>query len=142
MEDDKHQQAEFVYEMQILERHLDSLGHVNNATYLEIYEEARWDILTKSDRGVDYIQKNKIGPVVLDLQITYKKELRNREQIQVKSHFVGHKNKLVMSFHQEIYNRENQLVSNIDLSIGVMDLEKRKLVTPSADWIAAIGGAS
>ncbi|OFZ74075.1 MAG: hypothetical protein A2451_07435, partial [Bdellovibrionales bacterium RIFOXYC2_FULL_39_8] len=111
-------------------------------TYLEIYEEARWDILTKSDRGVDYIQKNKIGPVVLDLQITYKKELRNREQIQVKSHFVGHKNKLVMSFHQEIYNRENQLVSNIDLSIGVMDLEKRKLVTPSADWIAAIGGAS
>ncbi len=130
----------FVYELQILERHLDSLGHVNNATYLEIYEEARWDILTKSNRGVAYIQENKVGPVVLDLQITYKKELRNREFIRVESYFVEHKNKLVMSFHQQILNKENQIVSVIDLSIGVMDLVRRKLIPPSEDWVLAIGG--
>ncbi len=30
------------YHLLILEKHLDTFGHVNNASYLEILEEARW----------------------------------------------------------------------------------------------------
>ena len=30
----------FYYRTQVRERHLDSFGHMNNACYLELYEEA------------------------------------------------------------------------------------------------------
>ena len=132
--------SQFTYEMDILERHLDSFGHVNNATYLEIYEEARWDILEESGRGLEYIIQNKIGPVVLDINITYKKELRNREKIKVESNFEEMKNRLVMTFNQRILNEQKQIVSEIKLSIGVMDLSTRKLLNPSDEWVKAIGG--
>ena len=36
----------YEYEKTILEQHLDTFGHVNNAAYLVLYEEARWDFIT------------------------------------------------------------------------------------------------
>ena len=39
----------FEYELVIKECHLDSFGHVNNAIYVQLYEEARWDFITKMD---------------------------------------------------------------------------------------------
>ena len=38
----------FTYEMLIKEKHLDTFGHVNNATYFELLEEARWDFITNN----------------------------------------------------------------------------------------------
>ena len=32
----------FSYKVKIRESHLDTLGHVNNAVYLVLFEEARW----------------------------------------------------------------------------------------------------
>ena len=31
----------------ISEAHLDSFGHLNNARYLELFEQARWDLITE-----------------------------------------------------------------------------------------------
>ena len=45
----------FEYPLVILERHLDMLGHVNNATYLEIFEEARWDFIERRGHGLKNI---------------------------------------------------------------------------------------
>ncbi len=42
----------YEYTIKILEHHLDTFGHVNNATYLEMYEEARWDLLNKNNSGM------------------------------------------------------------------------------------------
>ena len=33
----------FTYPLLIKETYLDTFGHVNNATYLTLFEEARWD---------------------------------------------------------------------------------------------------
>ena len=45
------------YPLLIVERHLDTFGHVNNATYLELFEEARWDWLQQNGYGLDEIRK-------------------------------------------------------------------------------------
>ena len=52
----------FIYRTKTLPIHIDSFGHVNNSSYLVLYEEARWDILNKGDWEVDKIQKEKIEP--------------------------------------------------------------------------------
>ena len=38
----------FEYPLTIKEFHLDTFGHVNNATYLQIYEEARWEFINQN----------------------------------------------------------------------------------------------
>lgn len=63
--------------MTILEGHLDTFGHVNNASYLEILEEARWDLITRNGYGLDAVRRLGIGPVVLEAHLRFVRELHN-----------------------------------------------------------------
>jgi len=129
----------FRYPLTILEKHLDSFGHVNNATYLNLYEEARWEFITERGFGLNRVLADQIGPVLLDLNLVFKKELTNREKVVITSQYTGLKNKLVMSMSQIIYNADEKIVSNMDFTMGLMDLRERKLIKPTADWLKAIG---
>ena len=129
----------FRYPLTILEKHLDSFGHVNNATYLNLYEEARWDFITERGFGLDRVLRDQIGPVLLDLNLVFKKELTNREKVVITSQYTGLKNKLVMSMSQIIYNADDKVVSNMDFTMGLLDLRERKLIKPTPDWLQAIG---
>ena len=60
----------------IIERHLDTFSHVNNATYLEILEEARWAFLTEQGFDLKTIHEHSVGPIVLECNIQFLKELR------------------------------------------------------------------
>lgn len=129
----------YEYPISILERHLDTFGHVNNATYLELYEEARWDFITTNGFGFDRIQKEQIGPVILDLNLTFKREITNREKIIIKSEHNGMKNKLVMSLKQWMVKEDGKIASTLELSVGLLDMKERKLIEPTEAWLKAIG---
>ncbi len=43
----------FSFETVIQETLLDAFGHVNNAAYLLLYENARWSLLNESDYGIE-----------------------------------------------------------------------------------------
>ena len=130
----------YEYEKIILEQHLDTFGHVNNAVYLSIYEEARWDFITKNGLGVKQILESKIGPVLLDLNLTFKSELNNREKIKIVSQARPEmRNKYVMVLDQKILKENGKVASTITISVGLMDLEQRKLISPTKEWLAALG---
>ena len=130
----------YEYELQILEHHLDTFGHVNNANYLSLYEEARWDFITKNGYGIDHILKNKIGPVLLDLNLTFKAELKNREKIKIVSQARSEmRNKFVMVLDQKMINAAGKVASTLTLSVGLMDLNARKLISPTKEWMDALG---
>jgi YbgC/YbaW family acyl-CoA thioester hydrolase len=128
----------FEYEVQILERHLDSFGHVNNATYLELYEEARWDFITKGGYGLNTIQKEKKGPIVLETTVKFRKEIKNREKIRIISQATEIKGK-IMKMHQMILNEKDEISSEAFFTFGFMDLKERKLISPTDMWLKAIG---
>ena len=79
------------YSVQILEKHLDTFGHVNHATYFQILEEARWDLVTSRGFGVKEIQTSHQGPVILEAHIEFKREilLRQVTQSQDRQYFSG-----------------------------------------------------
>jgi acyl-CoA thioester hydrolase len=130
----------YEYDIQILEHHLDTFGHVNNATYLELYEEARWDLLNKNNSGIEVILEKKIGPVLLDLNLTFKAELKNRETIKIITQARKEmRNKYVFILDQKMLKADGKTASTIELSVGLMDLAKRKLITPTPEWIKALG---
>jgi acyl-CoA thioester hydrolase len=64
------------YEVIIRESQLDTFGHMNNAAYLVLFEEARWDFITNNGYGLNEVIQLKKGPVILDVAMRFKKEIR------------------------------------------------------------------
>tara|TARA_R110000868_G_scaffold38661_9_gene135171 strand:+ start:4355 stop:4750 length:396 start_codon:yes stop_codon:yes gene_type:complete len=126
------------YQVLINESHLDTFGHVNNAKYLELYEQARWDLISGNNYGLKQIKKLKIGPVVLELDLKFKREIVNREVITIESRPQEITHPLIMEIHQSMVKADGSTASLIILKVGLMDLEKRKLITPTKEWLEAI----
>src|SRR3954471_21083657 len=79
----KHETFEFP--LMIRESHIDSIGHLNNATYLEIFEDARWDLITKNGYGLKEVHESQISPIILEIDIKFLKEVKNRENVVIKT---------------------------------------------------------
>lgn len=131
--------TEFEYKVQIKEMHLDSFGHVNNAAYVMLYEEARWDFITQNGFGLDYVLKHQIGPVILDLQVRFKRELKNRETIKIISKTVEIISPKIMVLDQKMVNAAGKIASEARFTVGFFDLKERKLIEANSDWLRAVG---
>ncbi len=129
----------FEYELMIKEAHLDSFGHVNNAAYVMLYEEARWDFITKNGVGLDYIQTNQVGPIILDLSVRFKRELKNRETIIIKSQTVEVISSKIIILEQQMINPQGKVASEGKFTIGFFDLKERKLIDLKEEWLRACG---
>lgn len=130
---------EFREDVLICEKHLDTFGHVNNAVYLELYEQARWNFITEGGFGLEEVKKLQIGPIILELNLTFKAEITNRETITITSKFREMKNSLVMILDQQMVKSDGTVASQLKLHAGIMDLQKRKLIRPTPQWFRAIG---
>lgn len=126
------------YETLVLEKHLDTFGHVNNAVYLEILEEARWDWITKGGFGLKEIYEKKMGPTILEINIRFKKELKLRQKIRIQSHILKYEGK-VGHIEQHIFNEEGEDCCVAHFTVGLFDTEKRRLIQPTPDWLKAVG---
>src|SRR5690242_9717090 len=82
------------YRLLIHERHLDLFGHVNNAAYLEIFEEARWDWVTGNGYGVREVRERGLGPVLLEARLRFHREVTNREEVLIRSRTVEYRGKI------------------------------------------------
>ncbi|MFP5492223.1 MAG: acyl-CoA thioesterase [Bacteriovoracia bacterium] len=128
----------FDYRVQVKEFHLDTFGHVNNAMYLVLYEEARWDFITTNGFGLDRIKADKMGPVIIEAQVKFKRELVNREWINIQSR-PGEVNGKLMEINQQIVRPDGKVASEAKFLVGFMDLKERKLIVPPQDWLKACG---
>lgn len=125
------------YPLLIKEVDLDAYQHVNNATYLKMFEEARWDFMHSNGYGFKKIHDTGWGPVVLETNIRYLKELRLRDEIIIVTKFLYFENK-VGKLLQEMM-RGDVICCSAEFTIGFFDLKARKLILPTEDWLKAIG---
>ena len=129
----------FEYDVLIREFHLDSFGHVNNAAYVMLYEEARWDFITKNGYGLDYILKHQIGPVILDLNVRFKRELMNREPIKITSQTIEVLSSKILILEQIMYKQDGKIASEAKFTVGLFDMKERKLTESTPEWLQAVG---
>jgi YbgC/YbaW family acyl-CoA thioester hydrolase len=128
----------FKYSVQIKEHHLDTFGHVNNATYLALYEEARWQLVTERGFGLKEVQARQQGPVILEVNVKFMKELRLRETITITTEALDHKGK-VGSLKQQMLLSSGEAASEAIIKYGFFDLKTRRLIEPSPEWKYAVG---
>ena len=129
----------FEYKVEIKENHLDSFGHVNNAIYVQLYEEARWDFITKNGFGLERIQKDQVGPVLLDLKVRFKREIKNRETILITSQSIEIVSSKIMVLEQKMLKADGKVASEAIFTVGFFDMKERKLIDATPDWIRAVG---
>ncbi|MEZ0391867.1 MAG: acyl-CoA thioesterase [Pseudobdellovibrionaceae bacterium] len=126
------------YPVLIRELHLDTFGHVNNATYLALFEEARWDLVTKNGYGLKQVQQNKKGPVILEVNLKFMKELKLREEITITTEMVHYKSK-IGQLKQQMLKANGEVAAEAIFTFGLFDLIERKLIDPTPEWKRGIG---
>lgn len=130
--------AEFSSELTIRENHLDTLGHVNNAAYFQIFEQARWDIITERGYGLEEVQRSRKGPVVLAAEIKFLRELKLREKITIRTRCEPFQGKTA-KIYQTIEMADGTAACEVVFTFAFFDLAARKIIPPSAEWLRATG---
>ncbi|MBC7420507.1 MAG: acyl-CoA thioesterase [Bdellovibrio sp.] len=128
----------FEYELLIREGHLDSYGHVNNATYLSLFEEARWEIITQRGYGYKKVHETGEGPVILEANIKFLKELKLREIIKITLELISYQGK-ISKLRQTMINPRGEVACELLVTVGFFDLKARKLILPTPEWSLAVG---
>jgi YbgC/YbaW family acyl-CoA thioester hydrolase len=126
------------YEFQVLESDLDSFGHVNNANYLKMFENARWDLMTSRGYSIKEVHARKIGPVILEINLKFKRELKNREHVKIKTSMLSHSGKISV-FRQVMINEKGEESCIGDFTFGLFDLTQRKLIDYTPEWKHVLG---
>lgn len=126
-----------LYQVLIREGHLDSFGHVNNAEVMRLLEEARWEMVTKNGYGLSEVIAEGKGPVVLEANVRYRRELRLRELVAIETRCVGYRNR-VGYLEQKILRGAGELCIDAKFTIGLFDLQARRLVLPTEKWKRAL----
>ena len=127
----------FSYQLLIREQHLDSYGHVNNATYVSLFEEARWEMSTQRGYGYNKIQETGKGPVILEISLKFIKEITLRETVTIKLESVAQDRKITR-LKQVMYKENGDVGCQLDLVVGFFDLKERKLIMPTPEWEAVL----
>jgi thioesterase-3 len=101
--------------------HCDFYGHVNNARYLELLEEARWCLL---EEGLDlgYWKERGMGFVVASITINYRRPAGQGDVLEIHSEIarLGGRSGII---HQEVVNvATGKPVADADITFVVMDM--------------------
>ena len=128
----------FVYETMIREQHLDFFGHVNNSAYTVLFEEARWEMITSGGYGAAETQRTGVGPIILDMHLRFKKELKNRERIRIESRCIKYSGR-IGTLGQTMLNAAGETACAAEYTYALFDLKERRLVEPTAAWVRALG---
>jgi acyl-CoA thioester hydrolase len=122
----------------ISEAHLDSFGHMNNARYLELFEQARWDLITDRGFGIDVIRRSGTGPTILEVTVKFMRELAPRDTIVIRSDLLSYERK-VGQLRQQMIKADGTVACEAVFTFGLFDVERRKLIEPSPAWAYAVG---
>ena len=77
----------------IKENQVDFLGHLNNLAYLELFEEARWDILNNNGYTLKKMFELQNAPVTLEQNLKFSAEVVARDSVIIKSEMYNHEEK-------------------------------------------------
>lgn len=117
---------------------LDGYGHVNNAHYLELYEDARWDILEKSGLGRQFLLDSKIGPVILEINIRFRHELTEGQLITIET-ISRRKSNRLFYFDQKMLNEAGEVCNQATFTTSLFDIKNRVMLRADEKWMEAFG---
>nr|WP_188649156.1 thioesterase family protein [Marinithermofilum abyssi] len=118
--------VQHIMELTVRSTDLDMLGHVNNAKYFEYLEWGRFEWMKQIGLGMEEMTRRGILPVVVNVNVNYRQELKLDEKIQVisKPLRLGNKSN---TLYQEIRNEKGEKVCDAEITGVVLDALTRQV---------------
>lgn len=117
--------------------HCDFYGHVNNARYLELLEEARWQYL-EAGQSLDYWSDRGLGFVVASVKINFRRPAGPNTELEILSTTTvleGRKGVI----HQDVVNRDSgKVVADADVIFAVISLETGRAQRMEGEVLAGL----
>ena len=108
---------------------VDLFGHLNNAAYLEIYEWARWEWAeARGDDPMKWVEEKRIGPAILHVDLTFSKEIRQNEEITVRTWYHSME-RIRAQIAQEMIKADGQVASKVLITYVMINLDTRKVTS-------------
>lgn len=127
----------FSYDLLVREHHVDVIGHMNNSTYLQIFEETRWEFLTERGYGFKKIQQSHQAPIILEVNLKFLKEIRLRDQIRITLELVEYQGK-IGKLKQQMIKDDGSVAADALFTFGLFDMKTRKLIEPTPEFNRAL----
>jgi acyl-CoA thioester hydrolase len=110
---------------------LDTQGHLNWAEYLHYAEHARWEFLAAAGITQDGLLATGFGPVVLDVAVKFRRELRGGDEVDVSCAFIFEGGK-TFRIVQEFRRPDGRVAASLTSTSGLLDMRERKLADDPA----------
>jgi acyl-CoA thioester hydrolase len=114
---------------------LDTLGHLNHAVYHSYGEVSRLELMEKA--GALHSLEG-FAAVLLESHIVFRRELRAGDEVDVTCDVKFGSGK-TFSMDSNIFKVDGTLAAEISCTLGLMDLERRKLVADPRGRFEAVG---
>ncbi|MFD4526507.1 acyl-CoA thioesterase [Streptomyces sp. NPDC058470] len=115
----------------------DVQGHLNQSVYLQYAEHARWSILHAAGISQTELMGKGVGPVVLETNIRYLRELRAGDEVEVTCGFVWGEGK-TFRLEQTIRRTDGTVSAELTSVGGLLDLKERRLVADPREYFRAL----
>lgn len=117
-------------EIKVRSTHIDVMGHVNNAKYVEFLEWGRVDEIEKKGIDIWEMVKSGLGFAVVNLNIHYRKEAFVGDILVVKTIFKELRNRKVGIIDQIITKKDNnEIVCKAEVTFLIFDINRHKSIT-------------
>lgn len=118
----------FEYQLTVRGYELDSYGHVNNAVYLNYFEQARWDIFRRLEL-MDYFRQNNLVLFVTEMQVRYSLEAKLFDELLILTKVKKEAPYLV--FNHRMYRHGSRVkICSADVKTLLTDTEHLKYDIP------------
>lgn len=117
----------------------DKYGHMNNASYMKLLEDARWKWLADAGVPMEKVREENMGPVVLEAHLRFRKEVLENDRVRILTRVARFRPPLFEVQH-EMRNQNGVLCCSANYKLGFFDLKTRSLAHPSKIWLLAFKG--
>jgi thioesterase-3 len=124
-------------EIKVRGYHADLYGHVNNARYLELLEEARWNHF-ENKINYEAFTKNGWAFVIVNVNINYRKPAVPGDTLQIRTEYKSHGSRS-MILHQTCYlNHTDAVAADADVTFVVLNAATGKVMSLEGELLAML----
>ncbi len=114
--------------------HADFYGHVNNARYLELLEEARWNHFEETV-DMETFKRHGWAFVVVNININYRKPALPGDVLHIRTEYKTHGSRS-MTMHQScLLNGTDTVAADADITFVVLDGSAGKVLHLEGDLL-------
>jgi len=108
--------------------HEDRFGHVNNARYLELLEEARWAHLEERGLTASFLDEQGVFPVIVRLSVSYRRPASAGDLLEIETNVLRSGRRKVVLKQVGRFVGSDEICVEAEMTAIFIDLESGRAV--------------